>query len=136
MLFRSAYLYAQDNPSRKVTFFIITFEAKYLPFAMLFMSFIMSGPQYTMTQATGLVAAHLFDFLTRIWPTFGGGKNYIFTPRVVKGWFGGQAGTEQRRSYGTARQGRSTDDADSNSTGRSTGFGGSRFGPGQRLGGE
>lgn len=130
-----AYLYAQDNPNRKVSFFIITFDAKYLPFAMLFMSFVMSGPGYTMTQGTGLIAAHLYDFLTRIWPAFGGGKNYIFTPRIVKGWFGGQAGQEQRRSYGTARQGRPTDSADSNTTGRTTGFGGSRFGPGQRLGG-
>ncbi|KAF2788488.1 DER1-domain-containing protein [Melanomma pulvis-pyrius CBS 109.77] len=132
-----AYTYAQDNPTRQVSFFIITFDAKYLPFGMLFITFIIDGPDAALTQATGLVAAHLYDFLTRIWPTFGGGTNYIFTPVTVKRWFGGNAGSVQQRAYGTARQGRTADNVAglrsagaASATGRSTGFGG----PGQRLG--
>ncbi|KAF2004529.1 hypothetical protein P154DRAFT_459229 [Amniculicola lignicola CBS 123094] len=124
-----AYTYAQDNPTRQVSFFIITFDAKYLPFAMLFLTFIIDGPGSAMTQATGLVAAHLFDFLTRIWPTFGGGRNYIFTPMVVKRWFGARPGAAQARGYGTAFQGRGNE-AD-NAT-RAPGF--NQRGPGRRLG--
>lgn len=130
-----AYTYAQDNPTRQVSFFIITFDAKYLPFAMLFLTLIMDGPQDALPQATGLLAAHAYDFLTRIWPTFGGGTNYITTPDTVKRWFGGTPGAQQARPYGFAQQGRTTDSA---ATGRSTGVSsqwGER-GPGRRLGGE
>lgn len=132
-----AYTYAQDNPTRQVSFFIITFDAKYLPFGMLFITFIIDGPQAAMIQATGLVAAHLYDFLTRIWPTFGGGKNYIFTPATVKRWFGGQPGNVQQRVYGTAQAGRPQDAASlrtAGAAGRTTGF--NAMGPGRRLGEE
>jgi hypothetical protein len=63
-----AYTYAQDNPTRQVNFFIINFDAKFLPWAMLFMTFIIDGPEHAYTQFAGLIAAHLYDFLTRIWP--------------------------------------------------------------------
>ena len=100
-----AYTYAQDNPTRQVSLFIIQFQAKFLPLAMLAMTFVMDSPQSALTQATGLLAAHLYDFLTRIWPTFGGGKNYIHTPQFVKGWFSGP-GRVENRGYGTAMPGR------------------------------
>jgi Derlin-2/3 len=100
-----AYTYAQDNPTRKVTFFIITFDSKFLPYALLFMTLIMDGPPAALNQATGLFAAHLYDFLTRIWPTFGGGTNYIKTPQMVKGWFGAKPGAAQARPYGSAQRG-------------------------------
>ncbi|KAF2115074.1 Der1-like family-domain-containing protein [Lophiotrema nucula] len=138
-----AYTYAQDNPTRRVSFFIIQFDAKYLPFAMILVSFVMGGPGSALTQTTGLVAAHLYDFLTRIWPTFGGGRNYIFTPAIVKQWFGAAPGVPQQRTYGTAIPGRPAAAAGAGagagandpSTGRSTGFsGGSGYGPGRRLG--
>ncbi|KAF1971797.1 DER1-domain-containing protein [Bimuria novae-zelandiae CBS 107.79] len=128
-----AYTYAQDNPTRKVSFFIITFDAKYLPFALLFMTLIMDSPERALSQATGLLAAHMFDFLTRIWPTFGGGTNYITTPAIVKQWFGGGAGTQQARPYGMAQQGRAAAAA-APSTGRTTGANTSQWGPGRRLG--
>ncbi|CAI6333406.1 unnamed protein product [Periconia digitata] len=124
-----AYTYAQDNPTRQVTFFIITFDAKFLPFALLFMTLILDGPEQTMTQATGLIAAHMFDFLTRIWPTFGGGTNYITTPQTVKRWFGARPGARQERSYGFAQQGGGA--AEPPSAGRTTG---AQWGPGRRLG--
>ncbi|KAF2012467.1 hypothetical protein BU24DRAFT_494476 [Aaosphaeria arxii CBS 175.79] len=132
-----AYTYAQDNPTRQVSFFIVNFDSKFLPIAMLALTFVIDGPDAALTQGTGLLAAHLYDFLTRIWPTFGGGRNYIFTPRIVKGWFGGRPGSTQQRSYGTATQGRPAGGDDTaRSTGRSTGFGGQwdGRGPGHRLG--
>lgn len=133
-----AWTYAQDNPTRQVSFFIIQFDAKYLPIALLFMTLIMESPAAAITQATGLVAAHLYDFLTRIWPTFGGGKNYIYTPDTVKRWFGGVAGSTQARSYGSVTQGRpagsaAADAANARASGRSGG-GFDGMGPGRRLG--
>lgn len=124
-----AYTYAQDNPTRQVSFFIITFDAKYLPYAMLLMTFVMDGAS-ALPQATGLLAAHMYDFLTRIWPTFGGGTNYITTPQVVKRWFGQAAGVPQARPYGSAQRGGGGGAAPS--TGSSTGF--AARGPGRRLG--
>lgn len=125
-----AYTYAQDNPTRKVSFFIITFDAKYLPLALLFMTLIIDDGEQALAQATGLIAAHLYDFLTRIWPTFGGGNNYIKTPAIVKQWFGATGGSQQARPYGMAQQGRTTT-AEPAPSGRSTG---SQWGPGRRLG--
>lgn len=126
-----AYTYAQDNPTRQVSFFIITFDAKYLPFSMLFLTFIIDGPDAALSQATGLLAAHLYDFLTRIWPTFGGGRNFITTPQTVKRWFGARPGAAQTRSYGTAYQGRTPDQTSARTTARAAWDG---RGPGRRLG--
>ncbi|KAL7771624.1 hypothetical protein CFE70_001571 [Pyrenophora teres f. teres 0-1] len=120
-----AYTFAQDNPTRSVSFFIITFESKYLPFAMLFMSFVIDGPEAAATQLTGLIAAHLYDFLTRIWPTFGGGTNYIRTPDMVKRWFAARPGSVQSRGFGHVVEGRGraagAPGSNMPSTGRTTG---------------
>ncbi|KAK5013986.1 Der1-like family-domain-containing protein [Cryomyces antarcticus] len=97
-----AYTYSQDNPTRKITFYIVTFQVKWLPYAMLAMTFVMNGPQQTMHEATGLVAAHLYDYLTRIWPTFGGGRNILWTPAFVERWFGGNRPGPRTRGFGTA----------------------------------
>jgi Derlin-2/3 len=131
-----AYTFAQDNPTRQVSFFIVNFDSKYLPFALLFMSFIIDGPNAALAQLTGLVAAHLYDFLTRIWPTFGGGKNFISTPQIVKGWFGAPPGSVQNRGYGSAFQGggRASGAGAGAPLGRSTGNMWSSAGPGRRLG--
>jgi Derlin-2/3 len=130
-----AYTFAQDNPTRQVSFFIVTFDSKYLPFALLFMTFIIDGPDTALAQLSGLLAAHLYDFLTRIWPTFGGGRNYIFTPQIVRRWFTSGAGIENR-GFGHAVQGRAR--ADGAGAGRSTGVSNrwSSAGPGRRLGGD
>lgn len=101
-----AYTHAQDNPNRQVSFFIITMRAKFLPLAMLAMTFVSGSPESALKQASGLVAAHLYDFLTRIWPTHGGGTNYIQTPAVISRWFGADARVPQARNYGSAIPGR------------------------------
>jgi Derlin-2/3 len=89
-------------------------------------------------QLTGFVAAHAFDFLTRIYPEFGGGPNLlqtpsfmshlVHTPRVLK------------RAYGTAVR-PTTDNDTGRGTGASTGSGPlpdswRTRGRGHRLGGE
>ena len=64
-----AYTYAQENPNRQLSYFIVTFSAKYLPYSMLAMTFVMASPQAALQQSTGLIAAHLYEFLTKTWPS-------------------------------------------------------------------
>ncbi|KAL1793687.1 hypothetical protein ACET3X_008669 [Alternaria dauci] len=134
-----AYTFAQDNPTRPVSFFIVTFDSKYLPFAMLFMSFVIDGPEAAAGQLTGLIAAHLYDFLTRIWPTFGGGTNYIRTPQIVRGWFSATPGSVQNRGFGHVVEGRGRTAGAAGSgappsAARATGSAWGGMGPGRRLG--
>jgi Derlin-2/3 len=98
-----AYTYSQENPNRQVSFFIINFQAKYLPLAMLFIAFIMDGPTSALHQATGIVAAHLYDFLNRIWPAFGGGSQepWIKTPQFIANAFGANQPSVRHTGYGT-----------------------------------
>ena len=90
-----AYTYSQDNRGRKIKFFIISMDVKWLPYAMLFLNFILNGMPSTQVQAMGIPAAHLYDFLTRLWPTFGGGRNLLPTPAFVSRWFGGASGSDR-----------------------------------------
>lgn len=123
-----AYTFSQDNPDRQTNFFIITFSTKYLPYALLFLTFVLGGPTAAKHQATGLVSAHLYDFLTRIWPAFGGGRNWIVTPNFVKRWFGSDAGRPPIRDRGFGySQGRPADQAPQ-------GGWSNQRGPGRRLG--
>ena len=126
-----AYTFSQDNPNSNVTIYILTFPAKYLPYALIALTFVMDGPGAAYLQVGGLLAAHAYDFLTRIWPTFGGGSNWLKTPEIVKKWFGGVA-TVQTRGYGTAIR-----PAQQASAGVATASGSSwsnTRGPGRRLG--
>ncbi|KAF2457030.1 Der1-like family-domain-containing protein [Lineolata rhizophorae] len=138
-----AYTYSQDNPYRKTTFYIVTIQTRFLPYVLLLMTLVMGGQYAAMRQATGLIAAHLYDFLTRIWPTYGGGRNYIQTPEFVARMFGSQARSQRNRGYGVAYApgNRAREDTPAGrTTGWTSNFGmGSswgRRGPGRRLGGD
>jgi len=99
------------------------------------MTFVMGGPHAAMNQATGLVAAHLYDFLTKIYPEYGGGTNYIQTPSFVKRRFGADKRGVQVKGYGTAyRPGAAPSQASSSGFGFSGSWGGR--GQGRRLGGD
>ena len=135
-----AYTFAQDNRGRKVHFIIFKIPAQYLPFAMLAASLVMGGPGAALREGTGLIAAHLYDFLTRIYPTFQGGRNWIQTPRVIREAFGSDRPSWNHRPYGTSyrpgEQRQTTQQA--SSTGWTSALGsswGSR-GAGRRLGGD
>lgn len=97
-----AYTSSQDEAGQKAMFFIITIPAQLVPYAMLFMTFVMAGPEAAKVQATGLLAAHLHDFLTRIWPTFGGGRNLVPTPGFIRRLFETKRAHIEVKSYGTA----------------------------------
>lgn len=109
---------AQDNPRMKTHFVIIEIEARFLPPALLFLNFVTRGPASAISSAAGIGASHLYDFLTRIWPTFGGGRNWIVPPPAWTRWFGGDRGGVQHKAYGEAHY-RSTRDDSATSSGRS-----------------
>lgn len=147
-----AYMYSIDSPDKRIKFFFIfNIQVRYLPWAMLVVTLLMAGPMAVVFEATGIVAAHAYDFLTRIWPEFGGGRKLITAPLFVQKWFYRPAGTAQTRAYGTAFQARSGPQggaSSSSSASRSTGgsswtsgftSGGGTWGsrgPGHRLGGD
>ncbi|KAM5505846.1 hypothetical protein McaMca56_000494 [Microsporum canis] len=78
---------SQDNAGKKMPFIIFQLPAEYLPFASLIATLVLSGQHAALTQACGILAAHLYEFLTRIYPNFGGGTNYIRTPRFIQNLF-------------------------------------------------
>lgn len=105
-------------------------KQKYLPYAMMFATFLFIGPDAATNQAVGIVSAHMYDFLTRIWPTFGGGTNMIKTPLFVKHWFAGDGGrpAPQDRGFGSATPATNRDPLPQSWS--------NQRGPGRRLGGE
>lgn len=140
-----AYLHAQENPEQLMTFYVVTFRLKFLPYCMLLMTMIMASPEAALNQAMGLVAAHMYDFLTRVWPAFGGGANPIRTPEALKSLFALPAGNGTTKSHGTAFQARPSAGQAQGSARPSTGGWTSGFtsnnvwgsrGAGQRLGGD
>lgn len=78
------YTVTQDQRGMKATFYFITIPAQLTPWAMIVVSVIMSGSVMGVPLLLeGIVAAHLYDFLTRLWPEFGGGRNLIPTPAIL-----------------------------------------------------
>jgi Derlin-2/3 len=131
------YTYAQDNRGRKAMFYVIQIPVEFLPWAMLVMAFVSGGPSAVLSEAMGIVAAHLYDFLTRIYPAFGGGRNWITTPAFVRRYFGAGTPAHTSRAYGTAfRQPQPS--SGSSSGGWSSSFQNpwSGRGSGRRLGGD
>lgn len=136
-----AYTYAQENANRQVSYFIVTFSAKWLPYAMLLATLLMASPEAALLQATGLAGAHTYNFLTKIWPQYGGGSNYVRTPAIIQKWFNEPAGTATSRGAGTAFSARPAGTA--NRSGTFTGSQASwtsgmwnQRGQGHRLGGD
>ncbi|KIH90856.1 Derlin-2/3 [Sporothrix brasiliensis 5110] len=78
-----AYTCTQDQRGQKANFFFITIPAQLVPYSMMLVSLLVAGPQVALLQLCGLVAAHLYDFLTRLWPEFGGGSNLLPTPAFM-----------------------------------------------------
>lgn len=141
-------MYAQDNANAQMTFYIVTFRAVWLPYAMLAMAFATNGPEAAFAEATGLLAAHFYNFLTRVWPEHGGGRNYLRTPDFVNRLFAqpGTGSIPEARGYGDAFRARPAVDqqrpavnAGQGAAGWASGFSSGAWngrGPGRRLGGE
>ncbi len=132
-----AYTGTQDQRGVKTTFFFVTIPAQLVPYTMMLVSLLMVGPGILMIQLCGLFAAHLHDFLTRLWPEFGGGSNWIPTPAFLSRLVDAGERRIEHRSYGTAFQGAGA--GAGSATGRESGSGPlpdswRTRGRGQRLG--
>ena len=136
------YTYSLDNRGRKVNFFFVQIPVEFLPWATLLVTLLLSGWHATLLQLTGIFAAHLYDFLTRLYPTFGGGTNLIRTPDWVRRRF---ASRQPAAAHGGYRfyppASREGSGSGQQQQAQSTGFFGGdgawrQRGPGRRLGGD
>ena len=104
---------------------------------MLTLTFIMGGWPAALQEATGVIAAHLYDFLTRIYPTFQGGRNWVQTPAVVKRAFGAERSSFSHKAYGTSfRPGQPVKQPSNRSWSSALGGTWGGRGAGRRLGGD
>ncbi|EPS37637.1 hypothetical protein H072_8633 [Dactylellina haptotyla CBS 200.50] len=100
-----AYSWGQRNRGRNVNFFFVGIKAQWLAWAIIGITAIQApGAAFILT--SGIVSAHLYEFLTVIWPRFGGGSNLLPTPSWFKFSFEGGPGTSSggvggTRAYGT-----------------------------------
>ncbi|KAF4585755.1 centromere/microtubule-binding protein cbf5 [Ophiocordyceps camponoti-floridani] len=68
------YTVTQDQRGMKANLMFVTIPAPMTPFAMLAFNLLFpNGVRSMLLQLLGLLSAHLFDFLTRIWPEVKGG---------------------------------------------------------------
>ena len=113
-----AYTVTQDQRGLKANFYFITIPAQLVPYCMILVNILFPRGYIRMLQLLeGLIAAHLYDFLSRIYPEFGGGPNVLATPAWVSGIW--RTPRVLERSFGTAI--RPGDDASGSSTGASRG---------------
>lgn len=118
LILAMAYTVTQDQRGMKATFYFITIPAQLTPIAMILVNLLFPGGHMAMLlQLEGFVAAHLYDFLSRTWPEFGGGPNILATPAFVRRLV--QTPRVLERGFGTAI--RPDDPASGTSSGASRG---------------
>jgi len=99
-----AYTACQDEGGT-TRIFILDIPTRAVPLALCFMTFVSTQSVHAaLVQATGIPAAHLYDFLTRIYPKFGGGRNIIATPAFVRRLFSSEETVVSNKIYGTSFQ--------------------------------
>src|SRR6187549_3876243 len=101
LIISMAYTVTQDQRGQKATFIFFTVPAQTVPYCMILINLLFpGGVPVMMVMITGLVAAHLHDFLTRIYPEFGGGRNLLPTPAFLSRFM--VTPRIFQRAYGTA----------------------------------
>ncbi|GAB0136593.1 hypothetical protein EsDP_00004890 [Epichloe bromicola] len=113
LILAMAYTVTQEQSGAKVNYMFVTMPAQMMPYAMLAINLLFpGGAMNLLLQLHGLFAGHLYDFLTRTWPNYGGGRNLIPTPAVlsrlvrsaesfIQGRFGGPARPSGHRLGGS-----------------------------------
>lgn len=96
------YTFSQTNRGTKTRFWFIDIPVVFLPYAMLLVTMVSNGWDAALVESTGILAAHTYDFLTRIYPTFGGGRNFITVPGFLERYFTEHDPNSGYRGYGTA----------------------------------
>ncbi|KAK0635529.1 Der1-like family-domain-containing protein [Bombardia bombarda] len=112
------YTASQDQRGVKTNFYFFTVPAQLVPYCMILASLLMN-PAAIPLQVSGILAAHLHDFLTRLWPEFGGGSSLLPTPGFLSYFV--ETPRVFRRDYGTAIRPPSQAPGSGSSTGASAG---------------
>ncbi|KAM1072700.1 hypothetical protein FF1_017930 [Malus domestica] len=82
LVFMLVYVWSREFPNANVNIYgLVQLKAFYLPWAMLALDVIFGSP--IMPDLLGIIAGHLFYFLTVLHP-LAGGKNILQTPRWVR----------------------------------------------------
>ncbi|XXH00148.1 hypothetical protein Hte_006490 [Hypoxylon texense] len=101
LLIALCYTATQDKRGTSAHFYVITIPAQLMPYCLLLVQLLFPNGWYNLKVGlTGLFAAHLHDFLTRLYPEFGNGPNLLPTP----GWISWILSTPrvQNTAYGQA----------------------------------
>ncbi|KAK6349676.1 hypothetical protein TWF696_005955 [Orbilia brochopaga] len=101
-----SYSWGQRNRGKPLKFFFVQIKAQWLPFCIIAIA-ALQAPSSSLVLMTGIISAHAYEFLTVLWPKFGGGTNLLPTPNWLKWSFEGGPGTRSasaggQRNYGTA----------------------------------
>jgi len=84
LLIALCYTANMDLRGATAHFYIITIPAQMMPYCLLLVQLLFpGGVENLKVGLTGIVAAHLHDFLTRIYPEFGNGPNLLPTPSLI-----------------------------------------------------
>ncbi|EXC28689.1 hypothetical protein L484_006985 [Morus notabilis] len=82
LVFMLVYVWSREFPSANINIYgLVTLKAFYLPWAMLALDVLFGSP--IMQDLLGIIAGHLYYFLTVLHP-LAGGKNILKTPTGVK----------------------------------------------------
>ncbi|KOS19346.1 Derlin-2 [Escovopsis weberi] len=128
------YTATQEQRGARTNYMFFDIPTQTMPFAMMAVSLFMGGLGLVIHQLHGLVAAHLFLFLSKIWPDICGGRNIVSAPAFVSGLVDKLGGAAARRPPAQAQ---SQSQSQSQSSGRNTGVLPDSWrtrGPGHRLG--
>ncbi|KAG9230327.1 Der1-like family-domain-containing protein [Amylocarpus encephaloides] len=102
LIVATLYTSCQDDSGQMARLYIIDIPAEMMPYAIIMITWLMNGKTAAICGTCGLVAAHLHDFLTRLWPEFGGGRNLLPTPGFVRRLWETKTATVRQRGYGTS----------------------------------
>ncbi|XP_030530684.1 derlin-1 isoform X2 [Rhodamnia argentea] len=112
LVFMLLYVWSREFPNAQVNIYgLVALKAFYLPWAMLALDVIFGSP--ILPDLLGILAGHLYYFLTVLHP-LAGGKDMLRTPRWVRKLVArlrlgqpAQVHSQPERSTGTAFRGRS-----------------------------
>lgn len=128
-----AYAYywsAREAPGTQINFFIANFSVRYLPYVMIGVQLISKGTGAALVALSGLLACHLYIYLTYVYPQYGRGTNYLQTPAWLNAVF---EGGSPRPGVPSGRPSASSGTTTGRSAGGDSGVWRQR-GSGQRLG--
>lgn len=93
------YTATQQQQGRQVNHIFIPFRfpAPLTPYAMILINLLVGDRSEFYLGMYGLVAAHLWEFLTRIYPELGGGPSILKTPKFMASLV--RMGEGRRRQY-------------------------------------